>query len=240
MFTAVWQPLEVILDSFLDMMDQGKVVAFPPNGRPPPEEGREEREGADPWVMESFSDADLRETLEEWERLVEVIEDRMSLAPTQRITYGCLNPDELENFTTFPKHGFARRFLTAMRRPRLQFIAPGLRAIGADAATQPFSGRDPVDDATIRPILLAHGEAGIAYDHWLPFLDAFGDTSDIPCGLYLTEILPDATYPWGVCRARSPGTSKAEFLLKRHQPHHSVDATFAPGPSALSAVSSII
>lgn len=199
-----WQPLEVILDSFLDIIDQGKVVVFPSGERPPPEEGREQREGVELWVMEPYSEVDLRDALFEFERLIKAIEARMpagSFPPDVPINYGYINSNEDRNFHMFPKQGFARRFLAAVRRPRFRFIAPGLQFVGADLDLQPFSNLNPecATDATIRPVLLARGEEGANEGANLYFRDVFENTNDdLPCGLYLTEILPDHPYPWEV------------------------------------------
>lgn len=204
MFGQVWQPLEVILDNYLEMIDQGKVVAFPRNGRPSPEEGQPQREGSPPWVMEPFTEIDLQQTILQWERLVEAIESRMptgTLSPDNTIGYGCFDPSSDDDFDMFPKHGFARRLLSAARRPRFQFIAPGLWCIGADTQTQPFSNLRPnrYGDGRMRPVLLARGEQNAVEGDGLIFKTAFETTAEaIPSGMYLTEYNPDRPNPWEV------------------------------------------
>lgn len=191
---AGWWPLEVILESFLDMMDQGKALALPRNPAIKNAAGVS-KPWEPPWILPSFTEVDLRDALWNFERLVEEIETRMppgSLPENAVAEYGC--PDLDTVFAAMPlENTFARLFLAAMRRPRFRFIAPGLVCVGA-GTPQPFSSPalETVrpwnrENTNLRPILLAHGEQNAARSE-LVFRDWFKDPPDIPCGLYLTEL----------------------------------------------------
>lgn len=195
-----WQPLEVIFDGFLDMIDQGKVTALPDDPGLSTEAGRAKPWEA-PWSMSSFSRVDLRAALSQFERLVEAIESRMppGSLPDVAVEYGYFNtdsgsPDESDSTRMLRQQTFAHRFLSALRRPRFPNIAPGLSCL---PGPQPFASQDPVDDfyTSIRPVLLARGDAAAEGD--VGFTESFEDTPTIPCGLFL----PSLTH-MGRCHSR--------------------------------------
>ena len=209
-----WQPLEVILESFLDMIDQGKVVACSDEERErKAQEQERELEWATPWIISSFTEGDAQESLSQFECLVDAIEARMPSGslPEIPIGYGALdandespkslsmdaNDESPKSLSMFRRKGFARRFLAAVRRPRFQFIAPGLSCVGIE--DQPFAGfaHGNGDRTGIRPVLLAQGEHSVT-DESLEFKDAFQDAGNISCGLYLTEHEPNNPNSWEV------------------------------------------
>lgn len=61
-----WLPLEVILEGFLDMIDQGKALAVDSSW-----DGEQER--INPWIMPSYTICDMDQTLEAFDRLVRAI-----------------------------------------------------------------------------------------------------------------------------------------------------------------------
>ncbi|KAL7941916.1 hypothetical protein V8C42DRAFT_333071 [Trichoderma barbatum] len=66
----MWLPLELILEAFLDMLDQGKALAV--NSSYDGEKLRIET-----WIMPSYTVCDLDETLEAFSRLTRAVEARM-------------------------------------------------------------------------------------------------------------------------------------------------------------------
>ena len=127
-----WYPLEVVLEKWLDMIRIGKVKAV----------GRDTEYS--PWELLAYSPAQLRETVNVYNALIEAIESRMPSLPST---------DETSSPSLFTKEnlwaakiysGFAHDFLRETRRPRFRFIAPGLEVPTLDSiANQPFSR--PVD-----------------------------------------------------------------------------------------------
>ena len=53
----MWLPLEMILDGFVDMIDQGKILAVD-------ESYIGEQERTEPWIMPSYTEQDLEDTLQ--------------------------------------------------------------------------------------------------------------------------------------------------------------------------------
>ncbi|GFP59295.1 hypothetical protein TASIC1_0012029800 [Trichoderma asperellum] len=186
----IWLPLELILEGFLDMIDQGKALAVDSSYD-------EEQERIDPWIMPSYTACDLDETLEAFGRLKRAIETRMPGAPgsePRRLR------DAVEPSTLSPS-SFAGRFLQRTQEIRFDYIAPGLRI----ARQQPFSSVN-VDQSHIRPVLLFESSQEAHQDTertpWgaevviSPFSPSFRDISNYPAGVYLTETDPHGAHPF--------------------------------------------
>lgn len=73
----LWLPLEVILDGLVDMIEQGKILAVDATYS-----GEQER--TEPWIMPSYTDRDLEESLQAFQQLVDAIHDRMPSKPQCR------------------------------------------------------------------------------------------------------------------------------------------------------------
>ncbi|PPJ56867.1 hypothetical protein CBER1_11111 [Cercospora berteroae] len=122
-----WQALDHILQSYIDMINVGKVVAgnfkaddtIPPFGMASPQY---------PWKLASFSTGILDMTLTAWDKLIEAIEQR--LPPHEQIfkpSTETLAPSEVLDQGEYPRDCFVRYFLSRAQRPRkIQFIAPGI------------------------------------------------------------------------------------------------------------------
>ncbi|KAK5135853.1 hypothetical protein LTR08_004502 [Meristemomyces frigidus] len=81
----VWLPLELVLEGYLDMMDQGKVVAT--------EDAYDgEQERPNPWIMPSYTETDLEETLEAFDSLAEAIEERLPAITDDIPGHGFIDP----------------------------------------------------------------------------------------------------------------------------------------------------
>ncbi|PTB72909.1 hypothetical protein M440DRAFT_1384314 [Trichoderma longibrachiatum ATCC 18648] len=186
----VWLPLELILDAFLDMMDQGKALAVDSsyNG---------EQERIEPWIMPSYTERDLEEALKAFDRLTQAIEARMPES-------SCTETHHLGNIlksSTLSPDSFAGRFLAQAREFRFRYIAPGLRI----ARQQPFSSVN-IEEGKMRPILLFESSQAAHQDTrrtpWgeevvmSPFPRPFQAITGYPAGVYLAETDPHGTHPF--------------------------------------------
>jgi len=193
-----WLPLELILEAFLDMIDHGKTVAVGDD-----HDGEQEQAG--PWIMPSFTEEDVRDSLEAFARLVQAVEARMPQPPSQSqdVAHGLLGWSESDDSSPTIAAGFAHRFLSQARRPRnFRFIAPGLCL----ATHQPFAAVPRPPD-TLRPVLLFEAPGRRAHQDtartpWgedvpiSPFRGDLGSASECPAGLYLTETKPHGPHPF--------------------------------------------
>ncbi|KAK4063896.1 hypothetical protein Trihar35433_8604 [Trichoderma harzianum] len=186
----IWLPLELILEAFLDMIDQGKALAVDFSYG-----GEQERIG--PWIIPSYTVCDLDQTLEAFSRLTRAVETRMPATPsneTHRLG------DAIRSSELSP-NSFAGQFLARARETRFSQIAPGLRI----ARQQPFSSIN-VEEGKIRPILLFESSQEAHQDTeqtpWgeevptLQFPQRFGDITSYPAGIYLTETDPHGAHPF--------------------------------------------
>jgi hypothetical protein len=125
-------PLEVILDSYLQMIDEGKVQTV----------SKEQGEllyrtpgcgcsVVDQWVIYHYTKTDLERAITAFKRLVEAIESRL---PYRHESTAILNlpwhdPSTLSNNALLPTDSFAYKFLKAISdcKFRFQYIAPGVR-----------------------------------------------------------------------------------------------------------------
>ncbi|WPG99291.1 Hypothetical protein R9X50_00210400 [Acrodontium crateriforme] len=188
----VWLHFEVILEAFLDMIDQGKVLAVNDTYQ-----GEQQRTA--PWIMPSFTDGDFRDTLQAFEALVESIEYQIPhFDKSWPAKYGLFNSAWI---SIMPENSFARKFLENARVPHFKYLAPGLQL----AQRQIFDSTS-VEEGRLRPVLLfendrkAHRETSRA--PWgqempiAPFHPDFNPRDDFPAGLYLTETEPNSIHPF--------------------------------------------
>ena len=149
-----WDPLEVVLTQWLDMIDTGKVVAKVTSSR-----GFWECE---PWDIMPYSEHDLTHAVTSFNNLITriecLVEDQSlktldNLDDQLRLLEACkakldqpvseeqlgLLPREVLDSAGIPE-GFIRQFLLQVRRPKtVRYIAPGLRLpISSDFAPYPF------------------------------------------------------------------------------------------------------
>lgn len=184
----IWLPLELILDGFLDMIDQGKVIAVDSSY-----EGEQDR--VDPWIMPSFTNTDVDETVKAFDRLASAIELCMPGSPgneTHRLG------DEMPGAAA---NSFAGQFLARAREIRFSQIAPGLSI----ARHQPFSSFE-IEQGKLRPMLLFEssqsGHQDTKRTPWgdviplSPFPQDFQTITSYPAGLYLTETDPHGVHPF--------------------------------------------
>ncbi|OTB10788.1 hypothetical protein K445DRAFT_322683 [Daldinia sp. EC12] len=113
----LWHPLETILSNWWHMIQIGKITASQdsvPN----------EKHG--PWIWHSYSPAQVTSAVASFERLSKAIGDR--IPPDKLLPVSdepLLSHAELDE-ASVPNPCFIRSFLTSIRRPRFDRIAPGL------------------------------------------------------------------------------------------------------------------
>jgi hypothetical protein len=189
-----WLPLETILDGFIDMIDQGKVVAV--------EAYNGEQERTEPWIMPSYTQRDLDDTLGAFQQLVNTINDKLPSQPLET-EIGLLDLETGGDQRRLPSNSFAHQFLVRSPEPSFTYLAPGLRI----AQHQPFAPPPENEDEPnmLSPLLLfsstqpAHQET--VHSPWgvmpvSPFTSEINTTSDYPAGLYLTETDPYRMHPF--------------------------------------------
>ncbi|KAF2008422.1 hypothetical protein BU24DRAFT_403009 [Aaosphaeria arxii CBS 175.79] len=191
----MWLPLEMVLDGFVDMIDQGKIMAVDENNS-----GEQER--TEPWIMPSYTEPDLEDTLQAFEQLLDAIHVRMPYQE-QSAEQNLLEVVTGGNPGILSPNSFAHRFLTQCSRPNFTHIAPGL-SITQQQPFAPTPGQ--ANENKLFPLLLftstspAHQET--QRTPWgeriraSPFAHDFDDISTYPAGLYLTETNPHSSHPF--------------------------------------------
>ncbi|KAH5158348.1 hypothetical protein HBI24_069250 [Parastagonospora nodorum] len=208
-----WLDLEVILDRYIEMIEQGKVVAVDDTY-----EGEQER--ISPWIMPSYTQLDLDETLEAFGELVNAISSKMpSQPPTTEPARGLLDLVTGGNPQMLRPHTLAHKFLCDAPVPSFTHIAPGLRIATQQpfASASDFPGTPPLpglededlpkeDPNKIVPLLLfsstlpAHQETiRSPWGEHIPVSSFTGRAPEpvsVPAGMYLTCREPYGVHPF--------------------------------------------
>jgi hypothetical protein len=213
--TNPWQPLETILSVWIEMIQRGKAIALhddvckasydqvdyqqDANGdwqeikgpQRDPNTGAIRIGQAPPWTIIPWAKQDLTDCLELWATALDLVEQRMSLAP-QTYENGLIDPASLE---TLPiPEGFAKQFILQARKPRFSFIAPGLRLPTANIfARQPFMSalnpNEEISEKVTPPILMFRSETNVSTDSLSPLSFSYPyegpQPAECPSGLYL-------------------------------------------------------
>lgn len=125
-----WMPLEVILDSYLQIIDEGKAQAVSKD------QARLLKMDflyglIEPWVIHQYTKTDLERATTAFKRLVEVIEFRIPPRdePTTFTNLPWHDPATFENQDLLPPLSFAHEFLRSISNcsARFRYIAPGIR-----------------------------------------------------------------------------------------------------------------
>ncbi|KAL2814768.1 hypothetical protein BJX63DRAFT_442368 [Aspergillus granulosus] len=124
-----WMPLEVILDSYLKMIDEEKVQTI--------SEDQAKLVESDPsctvvdqWIIHHYTNTDLERATTAFKRLVEVIESRIPhTADPTLIKLPWHDPATFSNQDILPPFSFAYKFLKSISNcnVRFRYIAPGIR-----------------------------------------------------------------------------------------------------------------
>ncbi|KAF2993162.1 hypothetical protein E8E13_000065 [Curvularia kusanoi] len=177
-----WFPLEVVLEAWLDMIEQGKVVATSDIG-----------EVEAPWKLVPYSPKILQDTVDVFDSLVQEIVSRMPEGSgTQEDSNPSIDGTILEVID--PRRGFAYHFNKKVKRPPFRFIAPGLEISSSSEVTrQPFALIHPDDGhMELIPVLLFRAVSGTslcmapASGDECPFGYPFSEVEQYHAGLYLS------------------------------------------------------
>ena len=180
-----WFPLEVVLEAWLDMIEQGKVVATSDTG-----------ETESPWTLAPYSPKILQDTVAVFDSLVQEIESRM---PEGSGTQGDSTPliDATILDAMNPQRGFAHRFIEKVKRPRFGFIAPGLEISDSpNTSPQPFATIHPDSEhVELIPVLLFRAMSStslcmaLASGDECPFGYPFSEVEQYHARIYRTIVL---------------------------------------------------
>ncbi|KZZ92173.1 hypothetical protein AAL_06383 [Moelleriella libera RCEF 2490] len=167
----VWLPLELILEGFLDMMDQGKALAVDLSY-----DGEQERIA--PWIMPSFTSRDVDETLQAFDRLKRVVEAHM---PEESFAGQFLTrAPEIRFSQVAPGLRVARQqqpFSSSEMEPgklRPLLLFESGHAAHQDTERTPWGDQVPIS----------------------PFPRHLDGVTSYPAGLYLTETNPHGAHPF--------------------------------------------
>jgi hypothetical protein len=185
----------MVLDCLIDMIDQGKILAEN-------ETHFGKQESAKPWIMPSYTERDLEETVQAFEKVVAAFHARLP-SHLESIGENLLDVVTDAMPDTLPANSFARRYLARCSRPGFTHIAPGLSI----AQCQPFAPESghAMDDKLFpflpfSSTLPAHKQT--RRTPWSeqmyisPFTRDFDSVAIYPAGLYLTETNYHGTYPF--------------------------------------------
>ena len=193
-----WRKLEDILTVWIEMVQRTKIRAIP----------NANTEMA-PWTAVSWTPQDLEECVELWGMIVDLIEQKMELETNESSTTGLLDAATL-TAARVPAEGFAQQFLLQAKKPRFEFVAPGLRVPTAEGfLAQPFTFAPLPPHFTpgnIPPILLFRSDNRVGSadleDHGgfggfgYPYPGSTAIVSDCQCGLYLDHCDTERPLPF--------------------------------------------
>jgi hypothetical protein len=131
-----WQPLEHILDAYIDMIEHGKIYATPDDSgyQGPPDRQR-------PWVIRPYSDYILERTITAFNNLVAAIQKRTERPENDDRNQPLADERTLDRARIT---GFAREFLLKTKRPAFKYVAPGIAIQTAEELlNQPYGDISP-------------------------------------------------------------------------------------------------
>ncbi|KAE8443775.1 hypothetical protein EG329_001369 [Mollisiaceae sp. DMI_Dod_QoI] len=162
----LWHPLETVLSNWILTLRMGKITAGPDGVRL-------DNEKFDPWMYHSYSPQQVEDTVAAFNRLVVAIESRIPPSQRKWPTSTPILSHKLLDAAFVPNPSFARSFLTTIRLPSFQYIAPGLLLPTPETFVQNqlFTPvKDENDNLSIPPVLLFSAKETVSlkygpYDH---------------------------------------------------------------------------
>jgi hypothetical protein len=184
-----WKPLEVILDAYLEMMDEGKVFAAPDSEA---SEECELLESFPPWRIRAFSDSDLEKAVTALRRLLDAIESRL---PQRQRPQGKkkLPWCDLLKQKYLPTSSFAYQFLARIAEwpVFIKYIAPGIY-FPNKPDRQPYESMQFEPESM--PLRIFHIDGhGRQPSSWT----SLNEDPTVPAGLYLDQIVPRTNTAFG-------------------------------------------
>lgn len=190
-----WYPLETVLQAWLDEIKSGKIKAA--------RRDEDVRVEYFPWYMVPYTDKDLEEALNAYDRLVEAVETRIPVKTwiATEVEYGLVDETTLDQAKILD--GFARRFLLRARRPQFKYYAPGLQVIGSEtfwnnkflSVFTEANYKHREEETDIPPILLFYSEEDYIdtkppseYRSRNNFDYPYREVERHPAGLYLNPV----------------------------------------------------
>jgi hypothetical protein len=178
-----WQPLEIILSAWIDMIHAGKVQARPKNTTA-------DNEIYYPWVSSRFSDGQLQDTINAFDGLVKAIESRVNAAPDLERQQSPIIEEHVLDNTNIPQDCFARAFLSKARRTNFTFVAPGIslpnpETFGADNVFPTITDEYHTKIIPLIRILDTRGYVSATDTATAPFDLPYNKLRHVQCGLYI-------------------------------------------------------
>ncbi|KAF7117993.1 hypothetical protein CNMCM5793_007362 [Aspergillus hiratsukae] len=189
-----WKPLEVILDAYLEMIDEGKVFAALDS------EASEECEmlySFPPWRIRAFSDTDLEKAVTAMRRLLDAIETRLPAQrpPKEKKTLPWCDILDKEYL---PTSSFAYQFLTRIAEwpVSIKYIAPGIYFPNKPDQQPYLSTQSEPEEPESMPLRIFH-------------IDGHGRQSSS-----WTSLNKDSTVPAGALPQRNRAQNQHSFLRR--------------------------
>jgi hypothetical protein len=138
-----WTTFELMLEAFVEMVEQNRIIALPRDPRSPDAplneiNGEDDPEVFPPWSLGTDDEYVVNITIAAWNGLLSAIRSRLPVAEAQDESQEAHY--SFEAIEACNIHGcFLKKFLQRAALPSFKFIAPGLRIASSDElAAQPF------------------------------------------------------------------------------------------------------
>jgi hypothetical protein len=198
-----WKPLEDVLSAYLEMIEEGKIEVATPDGK---WTRKSPSDSFGPWLFHHYTAADVQKSAQAFKRLLNAIEDRVLLLPTdssnkKQDRAGSTLPwaesstlDTAQIHTNTFTRAFCEETAKYDREVPFQYIAPGIRLPTADEfIAQPFLGKSWLKHplgAEMPVLLFRADDPTLASNNTIPtsgtWLRYDGDKGvPIPGGLYV-------------------------------------------------------
>ncbi|KAH0359670.1 hypothetical protein KCU65_g9837, partial [Aureobasidium melanogenum] len=201
-----WQRLETVLSVYIDMIESEKVVCIHNDVERPGDFKGMLVDGEFKWVStQDRPDAIFAAPVTGLKRNNDVMFGPWIIQPhTKEVLdgytepeYGLANEEMLESAGI--TEDFPKLVLLRARKPRFNFIAPGLRLLTSEEIVeQPFkSMMARKADLQVRkkmPVLLVRGDGSCRASQWFPH--PYKEATDVPTGLYLEGWTQDDLTPF--------------------------------------------
>jgi hypothetical protein len=126
--SPIWQRLETILSAWIEMIERRKVaVVHKDLGNGPDPASGVCLDAKDPWGWASWTTADLEDTLEAWDDLINAINDRLPEPRPEPLSRVSLFEVDDLRAAEIEEGSFAWEFYHKACKPHFRFLAPGLQ-----------------------------------------------------------------------------------------------------------------